>query len=75
MLLKYRINLSKKGRILWCLYMENKKQRIHWIDCLKGICIIFVIILHFSWNDKQMLLLGFPFLFLTAVPIFLIISV
>lgn len=44
------------------------------LDILKGICIIFVVISHCDWNEKQQLLFLFPYTIDMAVPIFIIIS-
>lgn len=50
---------------------ENRK---HILDFIKGLCIIFVIITHFSWSDKERLYPVFPYLIDMAVPIFMVIS-
>ncbi len=44
------------------------------IDIIKGICILFIIITHYSWSDSERLRLLFPFWVDMAVPIFMIIS-
>ena len=49
-------------------------RRNHFIDILKGICIIFVIISHFSWTAEERLKYLFPFWIDMAVPVFMIIS-
>lgn len=49
-------------------------QRNYFVDLLKGICICFVIITHFSWTGRERLVLGFPFWIDMAVPIFMVIS-
>lgn len=49
-------------------------KRNHFIDVLKGICIIFVIITHYAWSDTARLNYLFPFWIDMAVPIFMIIS-
>lgn len=50
------------------------QQRNHFLDVLKGICIIFIIITHFSWTAEERLIFLFPFWIDMAVPIFMIIS-
>ncbi len=52
----------------------RKEERIHSIDFLKGICILFVIITHSNFTDYQRLIFGFPFWIKMAVPIFMIMS-
>lgn len=47
-------------------------SRIRLFDTLKGLCILFVIISHYSWSDGLMALL--PFWVDVAVPVFMIIS-
>lgn len=49
-------------------------NRNSFIDVLKGICIIFIVITHFSWSDGERLTFLFPFWIDMAVPIFMIIS-
>ena len=44
------------------------------IDVLKGISVIFVIITHYSWSEKQRMIGLFPFCVDMAVPIFMIVS-
>lgn len=44
------------------------------IDFIKGICILFIIITHFIWDDNERLRYLFPFYIDMAVPIFMIIS-
>lgn len=44
------------------------------IDLLKGICILFVILTHFSWSPQEELDMGFPFWVDLAVPVFMVIS-
>ena len=51
-----------------------KSNRNHFIDLLKGICIIFVIVTHFNWTDDEKLQYYFPYWLNMAVPIFMIIS-
>ena len=52
----------------------SKANRNHFIDILKGICIIFVIVTHFSWTADEKLKYYFPFWINMAVPLFMIIS-
>lgn len=52
----------------------SKSDRQTILDILKGICIIFVIVTHYDWSDKQRLLGLFPYIIDMAVPIFMIIS-
>ena len=47
-------------------------KRNHFIDVLKGICIIFVIITHYNWSDEARMNYLFPFWIDMAVPIFMI---
>ena len=59
--------------------MENEKktelyQRNVFIDNLKGVCILFVIITHFSWTWTERLRMLFPYWIDMAIPIFMIIS-
>lgn len=49
-------------------------KRNYFLDVLKGICIIFVIITHYKWQAAERLQYGFPFWVDMAVPIFMIIS-
>ncbi len=49
-------------------------QRNYKIDRIKGICILFVVVTHFNWSDKQRDLLLFPFWIEMAVPVFMIIT-
>ncbi len=51
-----------------------KKERNGTLDVLKGICILFVVITHFSWDAKMRKMLLFPFWIDMAVPIFMFIS-
>lgn len=44
------------------------------IDVLKGICILAIIITHFSWEPAERLRYFFPFWIDMAVPVFMIIS-
>ena len=48
--------------------------RYHSIDCLKGICIVFVVLTHYAWTEQQRLQLLFPFWIDMAVPVFMILS-
>ncbi len=52
--------------------MTNTRNRF--IDVLKGICVIFIIITHFSWSSQERLALFFPYWIDMAVPIFMIVS-
>lgn len=58
------LSVSEKGR----------KNRNHFIDILKGICIIFVVFTHASWTEEQRTKLLFPFWIDMAVPFFMLIS-
>lgn len=49
-------------------------QRNYKIDTIKGICVLFILVTHFNWNDNQRDLLLFPFWIEMAVPIFMIIT-
>ena len=49
-------------------------QRNKFIDFLKGICIIFVIVTHYAWLTNERKIALFPFWVDMAVPIFMIIS-
>ena len=53
--------------------METQKRN-HFVDVLKGICIIFVIFTHASWTDEQRVKLLFPFWIDMAVPFFMLVS-
>ena len=53
---------------------QTKKNRLDYIDTLKGVCILFVVFTHMKWSDSDRLLLGFPFWIAMAVPIFMILS-
>ena len=52
----------------------NGEGRNHFLDSLKGICIILVIICHYDWTASQRLYMLFPFIVNMAVPVFMIIS-
>lgn len=52
----------------------NSESRIQFLDALKGLCVVFVIILHFPWSDAERLNALFPFWVGMSVPIFMIIS-
>lgn len=54
--------------------MSTKSNRNHFIDLLKGICIVFVIVTHFSWTEDEKLAYFFPYWLNMAVPLFMIIS-
>ncbi|MBR4462611.1 MAG: hypothetical protein IKS51_08540 [Erysipelotrichaceae bacterium] len=49
-------------------------ERIHLLDLIKGILIIFIIITHYNWTDEQRQMLLFPYWIDMAVPVFMIIS-
>lgn len=51
---------------------ENKKQRIEFLDYMKAICVIMVIITHYEWSDKSTPF--FTMLINMAVPVFMIVS-
>ena len=53
---------------------NNSNLRNHTLDFLKGICIILVVITHYSWNDTQRVKFLFPFWIDIAVPIFMLIT-
>ena len=53
---------------------QSRVERNSSLDLFKGICIIFVIITHYQWADRERLSLLFPFWIDMAVPIFMIIS-
>lgn len=53
---------------------RNKDGRNHFLDVLKGICIIFIVITHFAWQEEERLQFLFPFWIDMAVPVFMIIS-
>lgn len=52
----------------------EQSDRKSFIDALKGICIIFVVITHYSWSGEERLKYLFPYWIDMAVPIFMIIS-
>ena len=49
-------------------------RRYHSIDFAKGICILFVISTHYTWQDTERLKYLFPFWIDMAIPVFMIIS-
>lgn len=53
---------------------DNADNRLHSVDLLKGVLIIFVIITHITWSDSDRLYFLFPFWIDMAVPGFMIIS-
>lgn len=61
--------LENKG-----LQRNTETGRNSSIDVVKGICILFVIITHYSWSSGDRLSLLFPYWIDMAVPIFMIIS-
>ena len=50
---------------------EGKKQRIEFLDYLKAVCVIMVIITHYGWEDKTSPF--FTMLNNMAVPVFMIV--
>lgn len=52
--------------------MDKKQTRYHYIDLLKGICIILVLINHLPWEKRRNYV--FPFIIETAVPLFMMVS-
>ena len=53
---------------------EHNDYHNRFVDVLKGICIVFIIITHLPWSDEQRLYYLFPYWINMAVPIFMIIS-
>ncbi len=49
-------------------------KRNDFLDVLKGICILLVILTHFDWTEPERLKYLFPFWMNPAVPVFMIIS-
>ena len=49
-------------------------KRNNFLDVLKGICILLVILTHFEWTTSEHLKYFFPFWMNPAIPIFMIIS-
>ena len=56
------------------LLADNQTERYHSIDFLKGICIVFIIVTHYAWEDSERLRYLFTFWIDMAVPIFMIMS-
>ena len=54
--------------------MDATDRHYHSIDFMKGICVLFIIITHYSWENTERLRFLFPFWIHMAVPIFMIIS-
>lgn len=52
--------------------VKEIKKRIDFLDYLKAICVIMVIITHYDWGDKDSPF--FTMLINMAVPVFMIIS-
>ncbi len=52
----------------------EKNERIHLLDLIKGILIIFIIITHYNWTVEQRRMMLFPYWIDMAVPVFMIIS-
>lgn len=50
------------------------RTRLDYFDFIKGICIIAIIITHYSWTDTERLTFGFPFWIDMAVPVFMLVS-
>lgn len=53
---------------------RNEKKRNNFLDVMKGVCILFVVITHYEWSNQERLQYLFPFWIGMAVPIFMIIS-
>lgn len=53
---------------------KTNTNQNNFIDILKGLCILFIVITHFTWTTEERLHLLFPFWIEMAVPIFMIIS-
>lgn len=51
---------------------EESKQRIEFLDYLKAVCVIMVIVTHYDWTDKTTPF--FTMLINMAVPVFMIVS-
>lgn len=49
-------------------------KRNNFLDVIKGVCILLVILTHFDWVEAQRLQYFFPYWMNPAVPIFMIIS-
>ena len=49
-------------------------KRESFVDVIKGVCILFVVIAHSSWTNQQRLAYLFPFWISMAVPFFMVIS-
>lgn len=54
--------------------MEEAMKRNNFLDVMKGVCILFVVITHYAWKDQERLDYLFPFWISMAVPVFMIIS-
>lgn len=52
----------------------SKQARLIYLDLYKGICILFIIITHYKWEDIQRRYLLFPFWIEMAVPVFMVIT-
>lgn len=52
----------------------GKKERNHFLDVLKGIAILWIIITHYQWSNEERVLYGFPYWIDMAVTIFMVIS-
>ena len=56
------------------MHTKNILSQNRTVDFLKGVCILFVIITHFSWTDNERQMLLFPYWIDMAVPIFMFLS-
>ena len=59
--------MSKVGNVA-------KSGRINWIDTVKGVAILFVLLQHCGFSDKTMKIALFPYFENLAIPIFMTIS-
>lgn len=50
------------------------RQRVRLLDVLKGVCIVFIITTHFSWEDGERRAMLFPYWVDMAVPLFMLVS-
>ena len=55
-------------------HKEEVMKRNYFLDILKGICIILIIVTHFEFSESDRLSYFFPYWISMAVPIFMIIS-
>lgn len=49
-------------------------KRNNFLDVMKGLCILFVVVTHYNWSNQERLNYLFPFWIAMAVPMFMIIS-